>query len=384
MADPEKPSDPPPLPPSAQKAVHECQEYFSALNLPPGTVKPPAPRHMTPTQAQFEKRVAKVEDREKDALYTPARYDEEILRAKQYTDAFIDHWQGRLPEGQSVQESREALKMKFRAIIDGGAGLETGWSPETVKESRERPHTGVFQTEWGYMAEALSVYRTNPAMMKALEQHPDDLAALRLSAQSVNKKGLPVTSFTGQGAAFAAMAMKSYENFVSRGGRPDDFDGSALYQEHLLGPAGAGTYRSTLETASHRKGHPGISKSAYDGNYLAISNPLAPVNDLNPARTVFTDATAADIRQMLHDKFVNARNSMADKGASEERIAAFEQAFLPEWKDTAVKESDIARVRQLHELGSVLRESPEAQENACRVLAPMPPLKGTKPGGPAK
>jgi hypothetical protein len=122
------------------------------------------------------------------------------------------------------------------------------------------------------------------------------------------------------------------------------------------------------------------------------------MNDLNPNRIVYSEATAKDVQQMMHDKSVHAYNRMVkkmEKGElSRERVAAFEQAFLPEWTNNpSLKAHDIARVSAQKEMGLQLRADAEAKINAlaqskhgispsikdqilCEILMPMP-LLGT-------
>ena len=168
-----------------------------------------------------------------------------------------------------------------------------------------------------------------------------------------------------------------------------------------MGGKGARDFREQLATNPHKKGDPGVGKGTYNGNYLVTKNPYAHMNDLNPNRIVYSEATAKDVQQMMHDKSVHAYNRMVkkmDKGElPRERVAAFEQAFLPEWTNNPnLKAQDIARVIAQKEMGLQLRADAEAKINAlaqskhgispairdqilCEILKPM-----TLPGNPAR
>lgn len=420
------------LPASAQKAVAECRKTIEARTRPgpEGETKVTVPSQAIALTVEEKKleglerqlRTAKgkqrklleheavglrkavaldqkfladlnaIENQANPALYTRANYDAQIARAKAYTDAYVD---GITDEKALPPGGRPALKKMFHAIAEGSAGMETGWNPESVKgAANQRPHTGVYQTEWAFVADAKRAITANAAMKAVLDKSPDDTKVLDLSDRLKHVRGLPGTSFAGQGAAFAGMAVVSFRQFLTKGGDPKDFNGTIVYQDHMMGGAGAGNFREKLAHQSDQKGNPGIGKATYNGNYLSTRNPYAQGNDLNPNRTVFADATAKDVQQMMHDKFVHARNKMAkkmEKGElAPERVAAFEIAFLPEWTNNpALKAQDIARVSAQKEMGLQMRAEAEAEVNAlkqskhgislttldqvlCNILRPMP------------
>ena len=321
--------------------------------------------HALAPRRHFWNEVQAIEDQSNVNLYTPRYYQAQLERAKDYTDAYVDA----LPKDKLPAGGKGALKNKFHVIIEGAAGMGTGWDPKTVMgAAARRPHTGVFQTSWEFIQQARGEFRHYPAMEAALN-HPNsrqDLAVLNLGSQLHTAHGLPTTSFAGQGAAFAGMAVASYERFIAGGGRPNDFNGIIVYEDHMTGPTGANRFRNTLEGPQH-KGDPGVADATYDGNYLITAHPYAGVNDLNPSRLVHGEATAHEVYGMLRDKFIHARNKLdATPDVSPGRVKAFEEAFLPEWsKDAELKEHDIARVKYQHDSGHALRA--EAKDYALRL-----------------
>lgn len=419
------------LPPSAQKAVAECKKTLETrtrpgpesdvkVTVPPVAttlaaeerelaelqkrlgnkkLKPKERKHLQHAIAELSEtigverkflgQVNAIENQANEAIYTKTNYDAQIVRAKTYMDAFVDGWEGALPPG-----GKSALKQKFHAIADGTAGKETGWNPEIVKGSANRArYTGVFQTGWEFITDARKEMERCPAMKAVLDKNPEDAKILELSKDLSAAKGLPTTSFAGQGAAFAGMAVASFKQFVSSGGKPEHFNGATLYDEHMMGGKGARNFREQLADNPNKKGAPGVGKATYNGNYLITKNPYAQMNDLNPNRIVYADATAKDVQQMMHDKSVHAYNRMVkkmEKGElSRERVAAFEQAFLPEWtNNSALKAQDIARVSAQKDIGLQLRADAEAKIAAlaqskhgvspavrdqilCEILKPM-------------
>jgi hypothetical protein len=120
-------------------------------------------------------------------------------------------------------------------------------------------------------------------------------------------------------------------------------------------------------------GSPGISKKAFDGNYLITSNPFAGVNDLNPDRLVYSEASAGSVAQMLHDKFVHARNKMENMLMDPAQILRFESAYRPDWRDPAKKAADIVRVRLQKEIGQEMRDLVyDMHGDPCSILVPLP------------
>lgn len=345
----------------------------------------------------FLKELHAIEDPSKPELYTKANYDAQIARAKIYLDAYVDGYDGALPPG-----GKAALKQKFHAIAEGAAGKETGWKPEIVQlGANRRPHTGVYQTAWPFIHDAAMEFDRNPAMQAMLERYPQDQKLLALSENLSAARGLPTTSFAGQGAAFAGMAVASFKQHLKTGGTAESFNGAILYQEHMMGGGAARRFREQLQLGPSVKGSPGVGNATYDGNYLVTNEPYAQLNDLNPQRITFAVATAADVDRMMKDKSIHARNKLVKTGAPAERVLAFEQAFLPEWTNNAkLKEQDIARVVYQKDLGLEIRNAAEGKlkdltaelalkkkkpseaqkdEILCGILKPMPPLK--QPGG---
>lgn len=350
----------------------------------------------------FVSQMNNIEDQHDPNLYTQANYDAVIAKAKLYTDAFVSEWKGPWPRGGA-----QGLREKLHAIVEGAAGMETGWSPEIVKgAANRRPHNGVFQAEWAFINEARRVIYAkdektekgkttypdhHPAMKALLEEdtedkkgkNPKDKKAssskdkrvLDLSLQIDTASGMPTPSFAGQGVSYAAMVVSSFEHFISEGGKPDDFNGKVAYEDHLLGPKGGSRFRRqlaadlTIPGTSGTPGKPGITREAYNENFLIFSDPFAQLDDLNPQRIIYKAARAVDVDAMLTNKFIHERNRMVKHNAPADKIAAFEQAFLPDWSNNPKKRGDdIAHITSQKEEGAHLRAEAMKQMQIDRLI----------------
>lgn len=371
-------------------------------------------------------RLKAIEDQTNPAIYTRENYEKELASAKKYTDAFVDAWGGALPDG-----GKPVLKQKLRGVIEGAAGIETGWNPETVKSKANRGQfTGVFQTSWAYIADAKRAFDAQPAMKAVLDKNPTDAAVVNflfppeleatkrtaeqkkedLERELTNVKGLPTTAFAGQGAIMGAMIAASYVRHVTGNGdvnkiyNPNNFSGQNVYQEHMLGAGNVSGLRNQLANTltSNQKGASGISRKAHNENFIVTDAPYTNLNDLNPDRLTYDQATAADVAKMIRDKSIHAYNRAVNHSANPEKLAALELAYFPEWKtNPTLKAQDIARVTFQKELGRELRDVAEktaeerllaqvqkthkkpSQEQVkhtkveplCNILRPMPKLE---------
>lgn len=315
--------------------------------------------------------------------YTDAQYEAQIERAKLYADAFVESWKGVLPPG-----GKEALKQRFHTIIEGTAGMESGWEPKIVKGDANRDrYSGVFQIGWDYISDARRELDSKPALKAIANGNKQEKALFDLSKKSLlGDKGLPTTSFAGQGAVMGVMVAASYERFLENGGKPENFDGGVMYFDHLLGASGAIRFRNQLEKNPNttkkkpdKKKPAWLDDNAYTNNFLLTTHPLSPLNDLNPNRITYAQATARDVDAMQDDKFIHARNRLVRDGASPEHIAKFEEAYLPQWTGQPQKKADdIARVLFQKEMGLQMRTVVTLDgKGACDVLKPMPTMPPT-------
>ncbi|MES2983861.1 MAG: serine hydrolase [Pseudomonadota bacterium] len=292
-----------------------------------------------------------LENQSNPNLYTQANYEAQITRGQEYTNAFVDTWTGPLPKG-----GKEALRQTLSAIIAGTAGMETGWNVDTVKGgAKRRPHSGVFQTEWRYIADAAEQIKNNPAMAAVLEKHPEDAKVLALGKPLSVVRGLelPTTSFAGQGASAGAMAVASYVRFVEQKKQnPNDFSGVIVYHDHLMGATGALKQRNRLAADPNKlvqtpdaTGTPIMTKAAYDDNYMNVNNPYTQSNDLNRRRVMYADAKASDVQEMMHFKLVHARNKLVNKStAITETLKKLEETYPLERKKLA--EANPAKLKE--------------------------------------
>ena len=307
-------------------------------------------QHATASHHSADDTLHALENIHNPAIYTQHHYDEQIARAMEYTDAFVQS------ESTLSPQEKRVLLHKFHGIAIGSATIETSLNPKVVEGSTHRPHTGVYQTSWDFLDHARMVAPRYSALKETLKDHPEDAAVLKIADLKADQPPSPTTSFVGQGAAFAIMAVQSYKDFIKAGGKVEDFGGKVIYQDHMLGNSGALHHRKCLQKTPDVPGKHGISHAAYEGNFFVASTPQAPVNDLHPERIPHNQATAQHVDCLFKRKFVHAYNRMVAHGASPYDLAVFQMAFLPDWiGDRQRKHHDIAFVKDLKEKGNASR-----------------------------
>jgi hypothetical protein len=348
--------------------------------------------------ADFMARLNAIENQSDPALYTQANYARELASGKKYIDAFVDQWDGALPTG-----GKPALRTKLYGTIAGAAGIESGFSEQIVKSAANRGQfSGIFQTSWPYIHDAKIAFDKSPAMRTLLNQNPRDKAVIEflfdptrgtVANQLSTARGLPTPSFVGQGATMAGMTVAAYKNHVmGKGQHPDLFSGQQLYQEHLLGAGNLNKLEEQLKSNPHKPGASAIGEAVYRENFMMPFAPYSNLNDLNPTRLTYREATPQQVVDMIRDKSIHAYTKAVRNGMPAETVKAFEIAYFPEWTNNPTRKSqDIARITFQKELGKEVRDAAEQAVNAangkrkdeilCDILRPLPSLAQAKAPG---